>query len=253
MKKSALILCGGKGTRLGALGKRSPKSLVKIQGKEILWYIIKVLKKNGFTKFILPLGYKGKQIKLFLKKNKYFNTDIETIETGTNTHIGKRLALVIDKIKSENFLLLNGDAIFNFNINQILKEHIKTKATITFMSTEISYQYGTVGVLKNKVVDFKRDLFYEVLKIRKKPSYKAYNYSGISIINTKIIKNLRNICMKAKNFETEIYPKLIKKKAVMKKIVGFWHSIDNLKDIDVLNRDEGKKKYIKKIRIENFK
>ena len=59
--------------------------------------------------------------------------------------------------------------------------------------------------------------------------------------------------MKAKNFETEIYPKLIKKKAIMKKIVGFWHSIDNLKDIDVLNRDEGKKKYIKKIRIEKFK
>ncbi len=38
MKKSALILCGGKGTRLGVLGKRYPKSLVKIQGKEILWY-----------------------------------------------------------------------------------------------------------------------------------------------------------------------------------------------------------------------
>ena len=53
--------------------------------------------------------------------------------------------------------------------------------------------------------------------------------------------------MKAKNFETEIYPKLIKKKAVMKKIVGFWHSIDNLKDIDVLNRDEKKKNTLKKL------
>ena len=35
----AVILCGGKGTRLGNLGKKIPKTLVKIQGKEILWYI----------------------------------------------------------------------------------------------------------------------------------------------------------------------------------------------------------------------
>ena len=68
VKKTAVILCGGKGTRLGALGKKVPKTLVKVQNKEILWYILNHLKKNGFTDNILPLGYKGDQIKLFLKK-----------------------------------------------------------------------------------------------------------------------------------------------------------------------------------------
>ena len=37
--RTAVILCGGKGTRLGELGKKFPKTLVKIQGKPILWYI----------------------------------------------------------------------------------------------------------------------------------------------------------------------------------------------------------------------
>ena len=48
MKKTntAVILCGGKGTRLGSLGKKVPKTLVKVQGREILWYILKVLKKT---------------------------------------------------------------------------------------------------------------------------------------------------------------------------------------------------------------
>ena len=49
MKKTntAVILCGGKGTRLGSLGKKKvPKTLVKVQGREILWYILKVLKKT---------------------------------------------------------------------------------------------------------------------------------------------------------------------------------------------------------------
>ena len=38
--KTAVILCGGKGTRLGLLGKKIPKSLVKIQGFPIIWYIL---------------------------------------------------------------------------------------------------------------------------------------------------------------------------------------------------------------------
>ena len=44
--RTAVILCGGKGTRLGELGKKFAKTLVKIQGKPILWYIINSLKKR---------------------------------------------------------------------------------------------------------------------------------------------------------------------------------------------------------------
>ena len=55
--RSVIILCGGKGTRLGSIGKKIPKTLVKIQGKEILWYIIKILKIYNFNHFIIPLGF----------------------------------------------------------------------------------------------------------------------------------------------------------------------------------------------------
>ena len=70
MKKfrTAVILCGGKGTRLGSIGKKTPKTLIKIQGKEILWYILKTLKKNKFNHVILPVGFKGNKIKNFIKK-----------------------------------------------------------------------------------------------------------------------------------------------------------------------------------------
>ena len=58
MKKlqTAVVLCGGKGTRLGNIGKKLPKTLVKIQGKEILWYILKILKRNNFNHIILYLS-----------------------------------------------------------------------------------------------------------------------------------------------------------------------------------------------------
>ena len=43
--RTAVILCGGSGTRLGQLGKKIPKTLVKIHSKPIIWYILKILKK----------------------------------------------------------------------------------------------------------------------------------------------------------------------------------------------------------------
>ena len=68
--------------------------MVKVQGKEILWYTINFLKINNFNHFILPLGYRANLIKRFLKKNGFFNSKIETIQTGLNSNIGKRLNIL---------------------------------------------------------------------------------------------------------------------------------------------------------------
>ena len=130
--KTAVILCGGKGTRLGNIGKKIPKTLVKIQGEEILWFIISSLLKNNFQNIILPLGYKGKKIKKFKRKNLKKIQNIKLINTGTNTNIGKRISLVLPQIKSNSFILMNGDAIFDLNLNNIFAEHLKRNHLLLF-------------------------------------------------------------------------------------------------------------------------
>ena len=131
--RTAIILCGGKGTRLGALSKKIPKTLIKIHNERILWFIIKILKKNKFNHFILPIGYKGKQIKKFIKRT-FNNENIKIFNTGFNTSISSRIHKVKKYIKSDDFLLLNGDAIFNFNLVKIYKNHVKNKTKMTFIS-----------------------------------------------------------------------------------------------------------------------
>jgi NDP-sugar pyrophosphorylase family protein len=156
------------------------------------------------------------------------------------------------KIKSKNFLLLNGDAIFNFNIEKIFKNHEKKKMGITFLSSEIIYQYGTVGVLNNKVVDFKRNIVYDAIKTRFLPKYTAYNYTGMSIIKTDLIRKYKKNYMNSKNFEQSFFPRLIKKTpSKLIKTKGFWHSIDNLKDLFIVDQKKiNPKKFnqIKKIK-----
>ena len=245
--QTAVVLCGGRGTRLGSLGKKLPKTLVKIQGKEILWFIIKILKRNNFNHIILPLGYKENLIRKFLKKNKNFNIKIDCISTGVNSNIGSRIAKISGRIKSEDFLLLNGDAIFTIDINKILKNHTNQKKKISFLSGEIIYPYGTIGVIKGKVKDFKRNLIYDALSIRSKKNYIAYNYTGMSLIKTKVIQKFKKIFVNSENFEQTFFPRLIKENnSELVKIKGFWHSIDNIKDLEMVNKQsKTNQKYFK--------
>ena len=249
--RTAVILCGGKGTRLGLLGKKIPKSLVKIQGYPILWYIINILKKNSFNHFILPTGYKGKMIEKYLQKNKNFkNFNIDTVNTGENSSIAKRIFLIKKKIKLKIFLLLNGDAIFNFNLKKMFIHHLKNKIDITFIGCEAQLSFGIVGKENNRIISFERDIDFSSVKKKNNKKFIGYVNSGISIINTSLLKSKFKNCI---NFEKEFYPKIIKKyKSNLENINGFWHSVDNIKDIKILNKKENLKKYRAIKRIKNF-
>ena len=246
--KTAVILCGGKGTRLGLLGETIPKSLIKIQGFPIIWYILNILKKNSFNHFILPVGYKGKMIEKYIKKsNDFKKSEIDIIATGENSSIARRIFLIKKKIKSKNFLLLNGDAIFYFNLKKMFDNHQKKKIDITFIGSNAQLSFGIIGKENNKIVNFERDIDFDSVKTKNKKNFVGYVYSGISIINSVLLKNKFENYI---NFEKEFYSKIIKKhRSNFESISGFWHSIDNIKDINILNQNENIKKYrnIKKI------
>ena len=241
--RTAVILCGGKGTRLGSITKKIPKSLVEIKGKPIIWYILKILKKNKFNHFILPIGYKGDKLKEYLKKKIFKDYNLEIVATGINTPIAKRIFAIKKYIKSENFLLLNGDAIFDFNLDKIYKNHIKNnKTNITFLGSETNLPYGTIILSKGLVKNFERDVTFNAVKIANKSNNTAHVYSGMAILKNKLLtQNFKNF----KNFEVEFYPKIIKKyKCKFQKFSGFWHSIDNIKDVKILKSDINKKNII---------
>ena len=65
---SAVIIVGGRGTRLNQLTCNLPKPLVRIIDKPFLYYLIKQLSENGIKKIILLAGYLGKEIILFTEK-----------------------------------------------------------------------------------------------------------------------------------------------------------------------------------------
>ena len=99
-----VILAGGFGTRLSEYTKSIPKPMIDINGKPMIYYILKFYAKHGFKDFYIALGYKGQVIKNFFKKNSY-GWNINLIETGKKTMTGGRLKRLTKHLRNETFMM----------------------------------------------------------------------------------------------------------------------------------------------------
>lgn len=119
----ALILCGGKGTRIEPLSKGKPKCLMEVSGKPFIFYILQHLKSLGVLDVVLCTGYKSEMIELSVKYN-YLGMRIsysrETKPLGT----GGAIINAINLIENNTFIVLNGDSFcaFDFSQSDLLQE-----------------------------------------------------------------------------------------------------------------------------------
>src|SRR5437870_4962558 len=77
-----VILCGGRGTRLGEHGANVPKALIKIGDKPVIWHLLKFYSSYNIKDFVLCLGFLGNEIKRYFLEEQSMNGDF-TLETGS--------------------------------------------------------------------------------------------------------------------------------------------------------------------------
>jgi len=219
----AVILAGGKGSRLGSLTKSIPKPMVSIGGKPIIWHIMKIFASQGITNFIICLGYKGGVLKKFFSNIKE-NWNIECVNTGQNTLTAKRLYLVRNLIKSEKFFMTYGDGLANINLKSLYNLHCKKKKIATVTAVAPLPRFGSVILKNGLVVNFKEKI---------NDSKNLIN-GGFFVLEKKIFKTLnlnKNIM-----WEKEPMEKLTKLRQLSAyNHKGFWHPMDTERDRDFLN------------------
>ena len=146
-KVSAVIICGGKSKRMGNLTKDKPKTLLEVNSKPILWYLIMELYRNGIRNFFFTLGYKGEKIKNYINNNykKLPDAHFRFVKTGVNSNISKRIELIKKhKHLGEDLILLNSDTIFKFNLKKIFKEFILSKKDACLIAIEMKSKFGLI-------------------------------------------------------------------------------------------------------------
>ncbi len=154
----AVILAGGRGTRLSEETCVRPKPMVEIGGRPILWHIMKIYAALGVRDFIICLGYRGWQIKEYFLNYALHASDIvvdlasrqvevlrpaedswriSLVDTGENTQTGGRLRRVGHLLAGEDaFCMTYGDGVANVDIRTLIDFHRRhgRAATVTAVS-----------------------------------------------------------------------------------------------------------------------
>lgn len=138
----AVIMAGGKGTRLASVIKDIPKPMVPVAGTPLLLHQIRNLKEDGVTDIILVTGYRGHVIRAYFKDGSQFGVNIsyftEEIPLGTAGALWE----IRDRLE-EDFLLLFGDLFLNVSFRRFRDFHRKGGALLTLFAHPNSHPYDS--------------------------------------------------------------------------------------------------------------
>ena len=197
LKSKVIILCGGRGKRLGNITKQTPKPLVKIGKFSMIEHKLNYYRKQGLEDFVFCIGHKGNVLKKFLKKKckkPIFSNG------GINAGILKRIYLVRNVINTST-IISYGDTLAKINFRDLLKQHKKSKAILSIVVAPIRNPFGLVNWnWKRKVTQFEEKpilnhfIGYAVIE----PN--IFNYLNKNIINLKdgsgMVKAIQKLILK---------------------------------------------------------
>jgi glucose-1-phosphate cytidylyltransferase len=147
-KPPAVILCGGRGTRLRERTESVPKALVEIGGRPILWHVIGIYAAQGFERFLLATGYLGEAIEEFVASEAWPDgVTVECVETGLDTPTGGRIAALADRLGGEAFCATYADGVADIDLDALLRFHEGhgDLATMTVVRPHLQWGVAELG------------------------------------------------------------------------------------------------------------
>ena len=153
--EKAILLVGGKGTRLRPLTDKLPKALLDVNGKTVTEHLLDLFKKYGINDIILSVGYlKDKIIEYFNCGNK-FGVTIAYIKEDEPLGTAGPL-LIARKYLNKSFIVANGDELKKIDIYQMYGFHKKNNAVVTIALTKVEEpsHYGVAKLVGNKIGEF---------------------------------------------------------------------------------------------------
>lgn len=182
----AVIMAGGKGTRLASVTKDIPKPMVSIAGKPLLESQIENLRECGVKHIILVVGYLGNVIKDYFQDGKRFGVEISYYVEETPLGTAGALRELYDRLEDQFFLVF-GDLFLNVDFLRFAAFHASKNALMTLFAHPNSHPYDS-----DIVVTDKHDC---VTAWSYKNSIRTEDYdnlvnAGLYVVNRELVKTL---------------------------------------------------------------
>lgn len=171
LNAKALILAGGKGTRLASITKNLiPKPMVVINGKPILEHALLQLKNNGITDIYMSVGFLNEKIRDYFANGEKFGVNIKYIVENEPLGSGGALFYVKNDINC-NLIVCPGDVIFDVDFKRLLDYHNRKNALITLFAhpnlhpfdSDLIFTDNEMRVTEINKKNSERDFYYKNL------------------------------------------------------------------------------------------
>ena len=234
----AVILAGGRGSRISEETGAKPKPMVEVGGKPILWHIMKTYSAHGIHDFIICCGYKGYVIKEYFANYFLHMSDVTfdltrnrmevhenfaepwrvtLVDTGLETMTGGRLKRVRRYLGAEEFCFTYGDGLADIDVASLIEFHRRQGTLATVTAVQPPGRFGALVVEGDKVVSF-----------REKPLGGGWINGGFFVLSPKVMDYIDG---DHTVWELDPMERLARERQLATYIhKGFWQPMDTLRD-----------------------
>lgn len=177
----AVILAGGKGTRLRPYTTVFPKPLMPLGDKPILEIVIEQLEFHKFDEVIMAVGHLAELIMAFFGDGSKFGIKIKY--SRENNPLGTVGPLSLMKAELDDaFLMMNGDILTTLDFSELVKYHKEHKAiaTVALKKRDVKIDFGVVELNGNSIIDYSE-----------KPTIDYLVSTGIYVFNPEVLEYVR--------------------------------------------------------------
>jgi NDP-sugar pyrophosphorylase family protein len=179
----AVVMAGGKGTRLQPITEIVPKPMVKVAGRPILERIVLHLVGHGIQKIYLAVNYKAKMIEDYFGDGSHFGCTILYLHESEPRGTGGPLKSL--PARSEHpLIVLNGDQVMQINLSGMLEYHRQksAKATIAVGPYQMEVPFGVIVERDGRLVG-----------LQEKPSVNFLINRGIYVLEPEVLDLIPSI------------------------------------------------------------
>lgn len=198
----AVIMAGGKGTRISSVRSDLPKPMIPVCNKPILEHQMEVLKRQGVTDLILAIGHMGEIIRQYFGSGEAFGVSIRYVEETQPLGTAGALYELKDFL-TEDFLLVNGDLIFDVDIEKMASYHKIKGGIVTILTHPNNHPYDSGLIICNKQGQVEKWLTKEEERLY----YRNCVNAGIHMLSPKVFRYVREL--KKMDLDRDILKKLI--------------------------------------------
>ena len=154
---TAVVLCGGRGTRLQEHSTAIPKPLVEVGGLPIAWHVVSLYAAQGVERVLLLTGFKSELVEAFAASADWpAGLRVECVDTGLDTPTGGRIHAVVDRLDGAPFFATYGDGVADVDLGALSAAHAAAGALVTMTVVRPELPFG-VAVLdeRDRVTGFR--------------------------------------------------------------------------------------------------